>query len=84
MFFNIPYHNPSKYPQDKKIWVKVRFLHETDKAVSVLCEGRKIWIGKSRIYKIKFKKNVFEIYTKESSVELLGTCPRNSKTISAV
>ena len=69
MIFHIPYYHPPKYPQEKKIWVKVRFLHETDKAVLVLFEGRKIWIGKSRIYKIKFKRNVFEIYTKESSVE---------------
>ena len=44
-------------------------MHETEKAVLVLYEGKKIWIAKSRIYKIRLRKNVFEIYTKESSTE---------------
>jgi len=59
MPFHIPYYNPSRYPIERKIWVKVRFLYETEKAVLVLCEGRKIWIAKSRIYKIRLRKGVF-------------------------
>ena len=69
MFFNIPYYNPSKYPQEKKIWVKVRFLYETEKAVLVLCEGRKIWIVKLRIYIIRLRKGVFEVYVRKSTIE---------------
>ncbi len=65
LFYN--YH--PKYPYQKKIWIKVRFLHETDKAILVYCNNREIWIPKSRVYKIRLKKSVFEIYTKESSVE---------------
>lgn len=57
-----------KYPHHKKIWVKIRFLHETDKAILVHCNGRKIWIAKSRVSKIRLRKNIFEIYTKGSSV----------------
>ena len=63
MFYWLFYDNPPKYPQEKKIWIKVRFLHETDKAALVLCEGQKIWIAKSRIYKIRLKKGIFEVYT---------------------
>ena len=57
------------YPREKKIWVKVRFVHETEKAVLVLCEGRKTWIAKSRIYKVRLKRNVFEIYVRKSMLE---------------
>lgn len=64
-FYN--YH--PKYPYQKKIWVKIRFLHETDKAILIYCNGKKIWIPKSRVYKIRLKGGIFEIYTKESSVE---------------
>ena len=66
MFLNIPYYHSSKYPQEKKIWIKIRFLYETEKAVLVLCEGRKNWIAKSRIYKTRLRKGVFEIYVKKS------------------
>ena len=58
-----------KYPRYKKIWLKIRFLHETDKAILVYCNGEKIWIPKPRVYKIRLRKSVLEIYTKESSVE---------------
>ena len=68
MFFRIPYYHPPIYPREKKIWAKVRFLQETDRAVLVLCEGRKAWIAKSRIYKLRLRKNIFEIYTKENSI----------------
>ncbi len=69
MFFRIPYYHPPRYPREKKIWAKVRFLQETDRAILVYCDGRKIWIAKSRIYKIKLKRNIFEICTKESSLK---------------
>ena len=54
-------------PNEKYIWVKVRILHETEKAILV-DNGMKIWIPKSQIYKIRLKKNMFEIYVKESSM----------------
>jgi len=69
MFFHIPYYHPPRYFREKKIWVKVRFLHETEKAVLVLHEGKKIWIAKSRIYKIRLRKNVFEIRVRKSMLK---------------
>ncbi|MCF7916955.1 MAG: hypothetical protein K9L61_04180 [Candidatus Omnitrophica bacterium] len=69
MFFRIPYYHPSPYPYDRKIWIKIRFLYETEKAVLVYCNGRKTWIAKSRIYKVRLKKSVFEVYAKESLIE---------------
>jgi|GEM_PF-966555 len=90
MFFHIPYYNPPKYPIEKKIWIKIRFVHETDKAIlvypvrskhkrpntrsqqdtsnGVYCNGKKLWIPKSQVYKIRLREGVFEIYIKESSV----------------
>ena len=58
-----------KYPRQRKAWLKIRFLHETDKAILVYCNGRKIWIAKSRIYRIRLKRGIFEIYTKERFIE---------------
>jgi len=55
-------------PRQKKIWVKVRFVHETEKAVLVLFEGRKTWIAKSRIDKIRLRKGDFEVYVWKSMV----------------
>jgi len=55
------------YPKERCIWVKVRILHETEKAVLV-DNGMKIRIPKSRIHKIRLKNNIFEIYVKESTV----------------
>ena len=52
--------NPERY-----IWVKIRILHETDKAILV-DNGIKTWIPKSQIYGIRLRKSVFEIYIKES------------------
>ena len=66
MFFHIPYYNPPRYFREKKIWVKVRFLHETNKAVLVLCEDRKVWITKSRIYKVRLRNGVFEVCVRKS------------------
>jgi len=53
--------NPERY-----IWLKVRILHETDKAILVVCGIDKIWIAKSRIYGIKLRNYIFKIYVKES------------------
>jgi len=55
------------YPKERYIWVQVRILHETEKAILV-DNGMKIWIPKSRIHGIRLRNNVFEIYVKESTV----------------
>lgn len=55
------------HPKERYIWAKVRIIHETDKAILV-DNGRKTWIPKSQIYKIRLKNSTFEIYTKESTV----------------
>lgn len=55
------------YPGERCIWAQVRIIHETDKAI-LADNGRKFWIPKSRIYRIRLRNNVFEIYTKESTV----------------
>ncbi len=55
------------YPREKYTWAGVRILHETDKAILVE-NGMKIWIPKSRIHGIRLRKNIFEIYIKESTV----------------
>ncbi len=55
------------YPKEKYVWARVRILHETDKAILV-DNGAKIWIPKSRIYGIRLRNNIFEIYVKESTV----------------
>jgi len=54
-------------PKDRYIWVQVRILHETDKAVLV-DNGAKIWIPKSQMHKIRLKNNIFEIYVNESII----------------
>ncbi len=64
LFYN--YH--PRYPYQKKIWIKIRFIHETDKAILVYCNGKKLWIPKSRVYKIKLRKGVFEIWIKENII----------------
>ena len=55
------------YPKERHIWVQVRIIHETNKAI-LIYNGRKIWIPKSRIYGVKLKDNKFEIYIKEGVV----------------
>lgn len=55
------------YPKEKYIWVPVRIIHETEKAILV-DNGRELWIPKSRINGVRLKNNTFEIYTKESTV----------------
>lgn len=54
-------------PRNRYIWAQVRILHETEKAVLV-DNGMKIWIPKARIYGIRLRKNIFEIYVKESAI----------------
>ena len=66
MFWIFSNYHP-KYPHQKKIWIKIRFLHETDKAILVYCNGKKIWIAKSQVFRVKLKKDIFKIYVKESS-----------------
>ena len=55
------------YPKEKYIWVQIRILHETDKAILV-DDGIKTWIPKSRIHGIRLRKNTFEVYVKEGTV----------------
>ena len=59
--------NKFLYPQEKYIWIQVRILYETKKAILV-DTGIEIWIPKSRIRRIRLKNNRFEIYVKESIV----------------
>ena len=54
-------------PTEKYIWVQVRILHETDKAVLV-DTGARAWIPKSRIRRIRLRNNTFEIHVKENTV----------------
>jgi len=56
------------YPEEKYLWVKVRILHETQKAVLVEPPIGKQWIPKSRINGIRIKNKNFEFYLKESTI----------------
>ena len=55
------------YLKETYIWVQVRILYETEKAL-LIDNGMKIWIPKSGIRGIRLKNNTFEIYVKESTV----------------
>ena len=55
------------YPKERYIWVQVRILHETEKAV-LIDNGMRLWIPKSRIHGIRLRNNAFEIYIKESTL----------------
>ena len=55
------------YPPEKFVWAQVRILHETNKA-TLVDNGMKIWIPKSRIYGIRLRNNAFEIYVRESVI----------------
>ncbi len=46
------------------IWVQIRILHETDKAILVE-NVEKTWISKSQIRKIRLRNGVFEVYVRE-------------------
>lgn len=56
------------YPEEKRIWIKVRILHETQKAVLVEIPIGKQWIPKSMIGSIRIKDKNFEFYLKESVI----------------
>ena len=66
MFWPLSIHR-LMHPKERHIWVHVRILRETNKAVLV-DNGIKIWIPKSQIYRIRLRNNIFEIYVKESTV----------------
>ena len=55
------------HPEERYIWVQVRILYETHKAILV-DNGMKIWIPKSQIYGVRLRNNIFEIFVKESTV----------------
>ena len=55
------------HPKERYIWVQVRILCETKKAI-LIDNGMKIWIPKSRIHRIRLRNTVFEIYVKEGTV----------------
>ncbi len=55
------------HPQERRIWVKIRILHETGKAV-LIDNGTRIWIPKSQIHKIRLRDNIFEVHLKKSTV----------------
>ena len=55
------------HPRKRYIWVQVRILHETDKAVLVDI-GMETWMPKAHINGIRLRNNIFEIYAKESTV----------------
>jgi len=57
----------SYIPKKRYIWAQIRILHETDKTILV-DNDMKIWILKSRIYRIRLRNNIFEIHVKESTV----------------
>lgn len=58
------------FPDERYIWLQVRILHETDKAI-LIYNGMKIWIPKSRIYGIRLRNNKFEVLVKESTTDRL-------------
>ena len=52
------------FGKSKYIWLPVRILKETDKAILVE-SCRKLWIAKSQIVKIRLRNGVFEVYVRE-------------------
>jgi len=55
------------HPKERYIWIQIRILYETDKAV-LIDNGIKIWIPKSRIHGIRLRNNIFDIHVKENTV----------------
>ncbi len=55
------------YPKERYIWAQIRILRETEKAILVEC-GRKFWVPKSRILKIRLRNNIFEIHVEQKTV----------------
>ena len=56
------------YPEEKRLWVKVHILHETQKAVLIEVGIGKQWIPKSKINGVRIKDKNFEFYLKESVI----------------
>jgi len=54
--------------EEKRIWIKIRILYETQKAILVEIPIGKQWIPKSRIDAIRIKNKNFELYLKESMI----------------
>ncbi|MCK4947711.1 MAG: hypothetical protein KAS46_04985 [Candidatus Aureabacteria bacterium] len=52
------------YSKPGYVWVQIRILHETEKAVLVE-NVEKIWMPKSQIRKIRLRDNVCEVYVRE-------------------
>ena len=52
------------FPAERYVWVPIRILHETKKAVLVY-HGAKFWIPKSQVQHIRLRRNTFEIYVRE-------------------
>ena len=55
------------FKKSEYVWIPVRIIKETDKAILVE-NCRRFWIAKSQIAEIRLKKGVFEIYVKEEVV----------------
>ena len=51
------------YPRSRYVWVQVKILHETKKAVLVE-NVEKMWVPKSQIRKVRLRNNIFEIYVR--------------------
>ena len=66
MFWSLTFYK-LVYPKERYIWVQVRILHETDKAI-LIDNGIRIWIPKARIRKMRLRNNTFEVYVKEGAV----------------
>ena len=56
------------HPKEKYIWVQVRILHETNKAILVK-NGMKIWVPKLQIYRIRLGNNTFEFMSKKALLD---------------
>jgi len=52
------------YPRPRYFWAKVRIIYESERAILILYENSKVWVPKSRIKKVKFKKNCFYLFLK--------------------
>ena len=63
--FNI-FSNPF-YSREDYIWVPVKIIHETKKAI-LIDNGQKTWIPKFQIKNMRIKNGKTEIYVKESVV----------------
>jgi len=55
-------------PEERRLWVKVRILHETQKAVLIESPTDQQWIPKSRIDAVRIKDKNFEFLLKESMI----------------